>query len=1162
MRPQQIPLSFIPHVSIAKMTSRAGFVPTYIHNPRNSQLTMFRLRKRLFATPWHLIRFFLPFTAIIPGIVFYRTIFANVYPGLSAFLTACAAELCQPEDLTYPLFNMVARVIAMLPHASLPVRLNILCAFCGAMATSLFYLMTARLVFIFACEDPGGSMAALPPNQRDSDNRSPAQSDMGIAINADGSISIPASVQQHNWRVAYAAVLGGLGAASALAFCAPFWLTATRLYPYAFDLMLFLLIINLFVSYDQRGGLWTLFLGVFLLSVCITESSLFLILAPVGGLLLLRALILNGQATMYNILFAIIISLAGVTLSLLILWDAASYCAAIPIPAPRPILNAYTQTVMQEVLSWVPSFGWSYVFVQVLFPSSIALFVFSHSFRQRNLINFGLQLVLVATLIPSLLNLPVSPWGIARMTLKIPIFSYVIIALLTGLMIAVWFLMSEIYDDKPDDELDYYEYRDNPYICRVGAVLCWPLLLLTLITPFRSFNDIDPLEGCFADEVTEVIYRDLGSRDWLVNNRFLRHHLLIRAHKDGRRLNFITTFPADEAENTKALINHIQSSPDFKANRHRLINAADLSTSAFLKEWLRSDTNAHARIAIFDAPETWRDNGFHAVPNGFFLGGTLADMELDNQKLIERHNHLVSQLSPILYPDAPDSIKLFTLIRRTLRQQLSLVYNELAILLNQDGQTDAASDLLKQAEKLSPSNLSVLINRYFLALNQGGSPESLTDIESRLREVPKQVNTFILNAKELQSESGTLINTDIIELIRKNLWQKTNVFRHISLYSNQSNPNPLAVIRDTKRDFYASISKHIDAYELDNAERQLNFLLDLDDKDHFALINKARIAVERRDLPDAGLWLDLAKENGVPRNDIIWHEASILFIKGELEQARNMLNEVIPNRPNDILLWGLLGEILIKLNEYPELENRVFPSMHSASNKKKHYLMHVVRGYILKHNGPKDYHAARSSFLRALALNKNLTYVRELILQIDDVLDVPAFSEEDSKAMLRIDPEHPFANYLLGSVRLRRGQLELAEDLFLRSMMKERNATACAGLGAVMLKKGKLEVAETLLRHSLSLDNSRRFTLHTLAKLLLETGKLDEAEDILSQLERDSPDDLGVRLTVVNLLIKQKKLNKAAMIVSELLDNEDYLPREIVHELKPLAARLSQALSK
>ena len=92
--------------------------------------------------------------------------------------------------------------------------------------------------------------------------------------------------------------------------------------------------------------------------------------------------------------------------------------------------------------------------------------------------------------------------------------------------------------------------------------------------------------------------------------------------------------------------------------------------------------------------------------------------------------------------------------------------------------------------------------------------------------------------------------------------------------------------------------------------------------------------------------------------------------------------------------------------------------------------MYMVRGYILKHNGPKDYLTARGAFLRALKLNKNLTAIQEEVLRLDDALGVPAFSEQDAKVVLRQNPEHAFANYLLGTVRLSRGELDKAEDLF------------------------------------------------------------------------------------------------------------------------------------
>jgi tetratricopeptide (TPR) repeat protein len=1119
------------------------------------------IKRHFFATPWHLIQFFIPFMALVPFAVYYLTVFTHVYPGLPAFLTAAAAGLCEPDDLANPLFLLAARAVAALPYLTLPLRLNLFCAACGALTIALFYLFTARLVFVCACEDPGGAMAALPPRLRDTGDDTRSKAESSFALNSDGSVSIPFSVLTHNWRVAHAAVLGGLGAAIALAFCAPFWLASTRLYPFTFDLMVFFLILNLLFSYDQRERLFSLFIGVFLLAACSIESPLFTLLLPIGGLFLLRSMVMNEQVNTYRVLGLLLVGLAGLVVAGAVLWDAAGHCASIAIPSPRGILNLFQATFLRELMKWVPSFGWSYIFMQLLFPSAIALFVFSFAFRKRTPVLFLLQLVLVTFLLPSLLNLRISPWGIARLTSKIPIFSYVIIALFVGLMIAVWHLMREMFQEKIDDDLDYYEYRDNPSVCRIGSLLCWPLLLLAVIVPFRSFTDIDPREGTFADAVTEEIYRELGPRDWIANCRLLQNHLMIRALRDGRRLRFISTDTASDTYDASQLTDYIRKDAAFDRYRFRLLNAADLSPSSFIREWLKNDTNACKRVVLFSAPEVWRANGFNALPTGFFLSGQPKSDPVDTGALLARHKAFLATMRPHLYPTAPDSIQFFANYRAALRRQLAFMANELGVLLVDNGHAAEADELYLQSEALAPDNLSLLLNRYHLAANLNVRPENVGALETRLRGVAQRRNTFSLTLASVQAGSGTLISPDVFEYVRKNYWIKGTTFRHLAV-STQSIRDPLTALRDKKRELYQTINQLINTYAFDDAEAHLNLLLDLDDKDRFALLNKALIAIERRDLPEAGLWLDLAKENGVKPAELIWHEAAVLILNGKLTEARAMLNAAIPAEPSNIRLWGLLADILLRSGEYHELENRVYPAVRSASSKNAHYLLYMVRGYIYKHNGPKEYTSARTAFLRALALNKNLTSVREDVLLLDEALDVPAFSEQDAIAVLRQNPEHAFANYLLGTVRLHRGEIDKAEDLFRRSLEKERNAPAYAGLGAVALAKKDFADAEKLTRLALELDPSRLFAWHTLAKILIATDRLDEASRALDTVTAGRPDDLDVRLTLIRLRMKQKKLEEAALLVSDLLENEDFLPRPIVRQLKPLAAQLATELSQ
>ena len=1003
-------------------------------------------------------------------------------------------------------------------------------------------------------------MAALPPRLNDAGDDSRTKESSSFALNPDGSISIPPSVLAHNRRVSKAAVLGGLGATLSLAFSAPFWLASTRLYPYTFDLMLFFLIVNLLISYDQSERLSSLFLGAFLLAVCSVESPLFLLLLPIGAAVLVRAMILNEQVTASRVMGLLLVGLSGAVAAIGVIWLAAHHCTDIATPGPRIVLRVFAYTMLRQLMEWIPSYGWSLVFMQLLFPSALAMFVFSYSFRKRTPLLFFLQLVLVACLVPSLLNLRISPWGIARFTSKVPVFGYVVISLFVGLMIAVWNLMREMFKEKIEEDLDFYEYRDNPAVCRVGSLLCWPLLALTLAVPFRSFTDIDPREGTFADDVAKEILKEIGPRDWIVNCRILRHHLMVQALREGRRLHFIGTNGDD---NTSQLAAYINQDGSFAPYRDRLLNAADLSSASFIREWLKHETNAFQRVVLFDTPDLWRQNGFAAIPTGFFLSGQPKDAPVDALALLASHRAFLEAMHPYLLPGKPDNIRLFANYRVAFRNQLALMANEIGVLLVAGNHAEEAADLFAKSEDLNPNNLSLLLNRYQLAANLGVRPESRAALEARLINLPQRRDTFALRLADLQAESGTLINPDILEFARKTFWTKTSAYRNLALRSTSNlRIDALTALRDKKRDLYQAITRNINTGALDDAERQLNLLVDLDDKDRFALINKALIAIERKDLPEAGLWMDLARENGAKPAELQWHEAAILILKGDLAGARKLLNEVLPTDPSNIRLWGLLADVLLKQGEYAELENRVYPALRSASNRKDHYLLYMVRGYIYKHNGAREYQAARAAFLRALALNKNLANVREEVLRIDDALDVPAFNEQDAKAVLRQDPEHALANYLLGMVRLHRGELDKAEDLFRRSLEKENNAAALAGLGAVRLAKGDAAAAEKLARSSIELDGSRLFTRLTLSQALLAQSHPDDALQALDAVLKQAPENYDAQLTLISIRMAQKKLEEAAALTSDLLENEDYLPLPIARRLHALAAQLSSELSK
>ncbi len=1128
---------------------------------------MISLKNRLRLSPWLVIRIFAPITFIVPLAVYWLTLYRNIYPGIPAALTASATGVAQTVYLSNPIFSYVSRLIAELPYETLPVRLNLFSATCGAAAIALFYLLVARIIFMLSCEDSGGSMNALPPEMfgdgdEDESDRHYGTSSATGSLSQNAAESIPEEVVMHNRRAAYSAILGAFGASAVLAFCGPFWFAATRLYPYTFDLMLLFLVVNLVISYDQKERIFSLLAAVFLLAACSVESALFLIMAPVCVLFLYRSMKLSEQFTTGRVLLCIIAGLAGGALAVAILWNAAGYCLNIEIPAPRPILSVFTTTMLNDATSWIPRFGWSRIFVLLLLPATLAFFVFSYSFKIRKPLLFILQLLLVAMLTPSLLNMPFAPWGIARQISNVPVYSYIIIAAIIGLMIAVWHLMREMYIEKLDDELDFYEYRDNPFVCKIGSVLCWPLLLLALYVPFRSYPDIDPNEGVFTNEVAKIVYQQLKDKKFVLDIPFLKSELLLEAYGENRVLNLYSTSTMKGGKLSHQDIEQIKMNPDFESFRSRLINAAEISPFSFLREWLALDPQAYTQIAVFSNPGTLCNFGYTAVPRGFFMELVPSGSELDTEQLIKEFTDFSSTMHPYLFPEVGDNIRLLGNHRSAYRWQLALTGNELAILLIERRQYEQAAALLRHCTQLAPHNLSITLNSYHLSKDLGVDPESRKYTELKLSEIPSDSELLNISLAALQAKNGTLADPNILEFAKKRFWTKSNLFKNLSVNQADITLDPILQIQSKKRELYRAVAQEIAANELKEADSQLNILLDFDEKDHFALINKAKVAILQKNIPEAGLWMDLAKENAVSPSRLIWHEVALLMLDNKLDDARARLNEVIPDNTANSDLWSLLAEILIIKREFDELQNRVYPALNATNSTQENYMFYVVRGYILKNRGPEEFTSARTAFIKAVTLNSNLPEIQDQILELDAILDVPAFMEMDAIKVLIDDPEHARANYLMGRVRLSRNQLDLAEDFFVRSLKAKTTAEALAGLAETLLRQNNAALAENYISKALELEPARIESLHVRTRILLALDKTEQAAECFSAVLSARPEDLDVKMTMIRLHIKQGRLEEAAMTVSHMLEREDYLPRPIVTQLMSLAKQLSQELTR
>ena len=182
-------------------------------------------------------------------LAYFFTLSRGAFPGQSAHLVVEHAGLDPFASSSSPLWGFAVWVLGRLPLGSLMLRLNLFSALCAALVVALFCRVMVRAVL--------GTIEIAPRNR-------------AAAMTA----------------AALAAITGGLF----LAFSVPFWSIANRAHSASFDLLLLLIVTDLFVGLVKdfsfgRGMVFGLLYGL-----GTVEFATFIVLAPLFAIGLLYAL--------------------------------------------------------------------------------------------------------------------------------------------------------------------------------------------------------------------------------------------------------------------------------------------------------------------------------------------------------------------------------------------------------------------------------------------------------------------------------------------------------------------------------------------------------------------------------------------------------------------------------------------------------------------------------------------------------------------------------------------------------------------------------------------------------------------------------------------------------------------------------------------------------
>lgn len=1088
------------------------------------------------------------------------------HPGESASDLAASVGLLHSETFAHPFYQLAASVIARIGIGELPARLNLFTAVFGALSVGVLFLFFVRLFTVLTHETPGGGMRAIVHPEDDETDES---DDYPLT---PGEVVLPESVRQHNEYSLRSSLLGALAGALVYAVCVPFWFSTTHLNPFPFDFCFFLIVLTLLAGYKVRGDDPTFYAGLFLSSLFALESPFFLLLFPVSCVLFFKMLTLRQDDVTSRIPWGIAAIATGFSLNALALWLVSRHAFPVPFAGLSAAVDAVRTSIADQLAALLPEPGNGLYTTAAVIGALLFLLppILQWACSRRTWLYLFFELLFLALAAAHFLNAPFTLWTVSRDVQKPPVYTFFFLAFGVGLLVAAWdlarehaLLMPDTHASDSDEDEPYVAQRENHVVCAILPKLGWlvPALLAAMLP--LGFRAVSPRHSAFTREVMERVSAYVRENDWIFCGDDLRAIVLLGGRQSGKRL-FVPPLPRDPrfAPAGDGVNLSIASDPGLDRLAVRLLNSADLSLSMFLEDWMLLDTNAYRRV-LFQSGEKPADAGrYVSLPDGFFFRLYPKDSVPDSLAVLKTFSAFIDSLEAYFAPQGEDEYPYYAEYRVKLRRQLAMLGNELGCRLYQERHHEEALGFFRRMAALDPSNYAILFNRFdALSRKFSGHDEEFDAVENEIRSIPARIDAFTVNETDSFHSVGRLITPEIVPILRSRYWiQRGRFYKFMSAAERLDNQRLLESVQNKKRELQNIVRQELDANELDKARSALQLLGDLDDQDPFIAQNQARIAILKRDREEAERWMAKIPAEARSTGTGIWNEASLLFLSGKLDEAKEMLNKNLPNHPENVNLWGLLGDILLQQECFDELERRVLPALRNANTKREHYLLYLTQGYLYLR--AKNLPAARTSLHRALELNRYLEKAHEDILRIDDELGIPSFAIEDAKECLRRDRNHPLANYLLGMARYHEGKYALARDLFETSLRSKENACALAGLGAVCLEEKNFKDAEEYLKRSYGLDPKRSFTVYTYVHLLLASDRLDEAEKMLGGALSAAPQDLRLKAVRLELDAARGRMQKAYDLMKEIRPDANRLPPYEQRALKRFCESFSRRIGE
>jgi tetratricopeptide (TPR) repeat protein/MFS family permease len=904
--------------------------------------------------------------------------------------------------------------------------------------------------------------------------------------------------------------LAGTTAALFLAGSVPFWVASTQTMPQAFHLALLLLAAWVFSEIQRAGKAWRLALFGALYGVGLAEFPTFWLLAPLAGILIVRALLQRAEFRW---------SLVGVAAGAGAVAAAAAYAwaAAAALRFDAPTLAAIGVRGWWGAVLWlarmqarwamlpIRTTGWLVVMGVTILPWCILFLLRAKKPAWRygywqTLLHLGVLGAGAAVMFGA----PISPW-VFYGTLYLMVTPMAILGACTGYVAGEFWVMGQT--------------REH----RRAGVGHWPRKVagfLGFAVPFAAaaafWVNQATADARKGDAVTREILSvasGLSAGDVVLTDGVPDELLEVALAASGKEGATVGSLPRMRADAYRTWLGEVR----FTDPRSQSLLA--LGAGPFLQDWLGRAGDEAAALNTSEVLREFGEASSDGLTSRLGAGGTAAEEAERNRAFRERMEAMAGEALPKRNPAWA--------YRQWMLQAASKQANNTAFRLLEEGDEAGAEAVLLSARKMCPKNLSVLLNLWGMAARRGDGGEEAYREEWTAAVGPQEMQSRLWR---LGAEYGYVYNTGM--LIQQGM-----------MWAVSGKPKQAeAELRRTQKQKGKDIDVELKAFlgqmylfsgDQQQGEAYYRDVLAEKPDDAEAIHKLAELAIQQGRLDDAREGLSKLRELGIPAERLRFDELLLTAAEGRYGEAVAGLAAMADAGTADLRVWGAMAVLAGKAGD-PGARERAIGAL--RKQKSKSPTTRLLLAHLL--SGQGDWPAARAELEQLVRMNPGHAGAWEMLLRADYAERKRDQAEDHVRVLLTLEPGNAFGNLLLASFQRERGQLALAESSYRAALATQRTPMALNDLADLLMRRpeGRAE-ARALLDEALSLAPDDPMAHMTRAELGLLDGRFDEAEKDLQTVLEAYPGEPDAVLLAARLYAASGK-REAALELAEELDKK------------------------